>query len=528
MPVEKVYDYIVVGAGSAGCVVASRLTEDPDVEVLLVEAGTLDDSPQIKIPLASASVFHTRYDWEFPTETEPFLDDRAQIMPRGRVVGGSSSINGMIYTRGPRADYDAWASQHGATGWGYDDVLPYFRRSEGNERGADAYHGEDGPLVVADGRSDHPLCTLFLEAAAGLGLPANDDFNGAEWEGIGRYQFMQSNGRRCSNADAFLHPALSRPNLTLVTATQTTKILTEAGRAVGIAAVRYDQPVEYRASREVIVSAGAIMSPVLLMLSGIGPAETLRAFGIDVVEDLPVGDGLQDHPTLICTYASQRESLISAFTPESLALFEREGRGPLTSNGGEVGGFVRSSPESVVADFQVFGIAAMWRGPNAVTEHGLSFAGYPTKIASRGRVTLRTADPFSKPRIVVNYLSQESERQVMRAGVRLMLELAGQPVYRDVISGPVWVPASDSDADIDAFVRKLVQPSHHQCGTCAIGRVVDPQLRVFGVEGLRVIDTSVMPEVNQGNTNAPATMVGEKGADLVRGIHSASEAAGVA
>ncbi|HET6509960.1 MAG TPA: GMC family oxidoreductase N-terminal domain-containing protein [Baekduia sp.] len=521
------YDYVIVGAGSAGCVLANRLTEDPDVRVLVVEAGPMDESPQIQMPLASGTVFHTRYDWDFPTETEDRLDDRSLTVPRGKVIGGTSSINGMCYTRGPREDYDNWASAYGATGWGYDDVLPYFRRAEGNERGADAFHGGDGPLTVSDGRSNHPFSPVFLEACEQAGLPANDDFNGATWEGVGRYQLMQRDGRRCSNAKAYLHPVLDRPNLDLVTDSQVLKILFEGDRAVGVETFRYNNVQTYRAAREVLVCAGAIMSPVLLMLSGIGPAAELAPFGIEVRQDLPVGRGLQDHPTCIITFHTERESLISAFTPENVARFETEGRGPLTSNVGEVGGFIRSTPDAEAPDFQIFGIAAMWRGPNAVTEHGLSMAGYPTKMRSRGRLALRTADPFSKPRMVVNYLSDERERRVMREGIRRLMELSEQRAYAGLITKPAFVPASKSDEDVDAFVRKMVQVSHHHCGTCAINEVVDPELRVLGVEGLRVIDASVMPEVNQGNTNAPVTMIGEKGADLVRGIASARPEAAV-
>ncbi|HEY6758620.1 MAG TPA: FAD-dependent oxidoreductase [Baekduia sp.] len=512
-------DYLVIGAGAAGCVIAARLSEDPDVRVTLVEAGPMDGAPELEMPAAYSSTFHSRYDWDFPTEREPGLDGRQISITRGRVVGGSTALNAMVYTRGHREEYDRW-EELGATDWRYDELLPYFRLSEDNQRGEDAYHGVGGPLTISDLILRHRLTDVMLEAAEQAGVPRNDDVNGADTEGLGSYQFFQRDGRRCSNAKAFLHPALGRPNLTLETDSHVTRILFEGDRAVGVEAVRFGEVTTYRAEREVIVCGGTVQSPQLLMLSGIGPAAELAAFGIQPRADLPVGRDLMDHTTLVMSWLTDEESLLTAFTPENLALFEAEGTGPMTSNYGGTGGFIRCSEDSTRADFQVFGIAALYTGGGVVTQHGLSIAGNPARVRDRGAVTLRSADPFSKPRIQHNFMCHPEDRREMREGVRRMLELIDQPAYQALITAPYSVPDSRSDADIDAYVRREGLTSYHQAGTCGIGRVVDSELRVLGVEGLRVVDASVMPDLVGANTTAPTTMIAEKGADLIRAVDS--------
>jgi choline dehydrogenase len=521
------YDYVVVGAGAAGCVIAGRLSDDPACTVLLVEAGPSDGLPEMEIPLAAGALIRSRYDWDFTSEAEPGLERRTATVPRGRVLGGTTVLNAAIYMRGIPADYDAW-SEGGASGWSYDDVLPYFRLSEDNERGADRYHGVGGPLTVSDSRSRHPLCEVFLEASLQAGVPANDDFNGAVQEGVGYFQLMQRGGHRCSAAKAFLHPALGRPNLTVLTETQATRVVFEGRRAVGVETLRYGQVETHHAAAEVIMCAGAIQSPQLLLLSGIGPAEELRAFGISVIADLPVGRGLQDHMMVPIVYWTEQESLISAFTAENVERFEREGRGALTSNAAETGAFIRSSDDAEIADFELFGIAAAYLGPDVVTRHGVTIAGYPTKPVARGRVTLRSADPFSKPRILHDYLNNDVDRAVVRDGVRRILEIFAQPAYTSITTGVLAEPVSNSDADIDAFVRAHGACGYHHAGSCPMGGVLDAELRVQGVDALRVVDASSMPELIRGNPMGPTLMMAEKAVDLIRGTNRVQPAGGAA
>jgi len=526
--VSEEFDYVIVGAGSAGCVVAGRLSEDPDARVALLEAGDQDTQPEIHIPAAFPALFKSDLDWDLLGEREPGLDHRRLYLPRGRMLGGCSSINAMIYIRGNRLDYDAWAAA-GADGWGYDDVLPYFKRSEDNERGEDAYHGVGGPMSVSESRSMQPLADTMLEAARQAGHEANPDFNGARQEGVGRFQLTQRDGLRCSSADAFLRPAAERSNLTILTRAFTQRILFEGDRAVGVEILRDGQVQTIRAEREVILSAGAYHSPVLLMLSGIGPEDQLSPLGIEIRERLPVGENLQDHIMAQLNYLTDEPSLFNAATPENFALLE-QGRGPLTSNIPEAAGFFRARPGVDAPDVQFHFAPSMFfdEGLTAPSDHGYAFGPVVIKPTSRGRVMLRTPLPHSKPRVLCNFLTTDEDRESMLIGLRMALEIASQAPLTAVERAPFLVPASDSDEDLMAFARKAGQPVYHPTSTCAIGAVVDSALRVYGVQGLRVADASVMPEITRGNTNAPTIMIGEKAADLIRAGSDARAAAGVA
>jgi len=511
-------DYVIVGAGSAGCVLASRLTEDADVSVTLVEAGGPDTAQEIHMPVAFSSMFKSGLDWDMISEREPYLDNRRIYLPRGRMLGGSSSINAMVYIRGNRADYDGWAAD-GADGWSYDDVLPYFKKAESNERGADEYHGANGPLSVSEGRSNSPLTDAIIEAAVAAGHERNPDFNGARQEGVGHFQVTQRNGLRCSAAVAYLHPAMTRPNLNVITGALTHRILFDGDTAVGVEISRDGQLEEIRAEREVIMSAGAYNTPVIMMLSGIGPAQDLELLMIPVRENLPVGEHLQDHPMTVLTYLTDEQSLFEALTPENIALLETEGRGPLSSNVAEGGMFIRTRPGLDAPDVQFHFAPGLFydEGLAVPMDHGYAFGPVVLKPTSRGKVSLRSLMPDSKPRILHNYLETDEDRESMLAGMRIAMEIARQAPLTAIERGPWEVPESDSDDDLMAFVRQYCQTVYHPTSTCAIGKVVDNELRVMGVPGLRVVDASVMPSVVRGNTNAPTIMIAEKAADLIKG-----------
>jgi choline dehydrogenase len=515
--VSEAYDYVIVGAGSAGCVLAGRLSEDPDVRVALVEAGGQDSQPEIHIPAAFPALFKSGLDWDLLGEPEPGLANRRLYLPRGKMLGGCSSINAMIYVRGNRADFDAWA-QDGCEGWAYDDVLPYFRRSEDNERGEDPFHGVGGPLAISESRSMHPLIDTMLEAARQAGHEHNPDFNGARQEGVGRFQLTQRDGLRCSTADAYLQPARQRANLDVITAAFTLRILFEGDRAVGVEIARDGRVEPLRAEREVIVSAGTYQSPVLLMLSGIGPEDQLAPFGIEIREALPVGDGLQDHCMAQLNYLTDEPSLFLATTPENIALLEAEGRGALTSNIPEAGAFFRARSGVDAPDIEFHFSPSLFfdEGLTAPADHGYCFGPVVIHPTSRGRVMLRAPLADSKPRVLCNFLTTEEDRESMLAGMRLALEIARQEPLRAVARAPFSVPASDSDEDLLAFVQRAGQSVYHPTSTCAMGSVVDPELRVYGCDGLRVIDASVMPRITRGNTNAATIMIAERAADLIR------------
>ncbi len=514
---DRTFDYVVVGAGSAGCVVAARLSEDPDVRVALLEAGAEDTQPEIHIPAAFPALFKSSWDWDLLGEPEPGLDGRRLYLPRGRMLGGCSSINAMIYVRGNRVDYDGWAAA-GCDGWSYDDVLPFFRRSEDNERGEDAFHGAGGPMRVADSRSMHPLVDTMLEAARRAGHEHNPDFNGARQEGVGRFQLTQRDGMRCSTADAFLRPALERPNLSVIPRAMATRILFDGDRAAGVELSRDGRIEQLRAEREVILSAGAYHSPVLLMLSGIGPEDQLTPFGIEVREALPVGEGLQDHCMAQVNYLTDEPSLFMAATPENFALLEAEGRGPLTSNIPEAAGFFRTRAGLEAPDVEFHFAPSMFfdEGLTAPSDHGYCFGPVVIHPTSRGRVMLRAPLPDSKPRVLCNFLTTEEDRRSMIEGMRIALEIARQEPLREVERAPFSVPDSDSDEDLLAFARRAGQSVYHPTSTCAMGAVVDPSLRVYGVAGLRVVDASVMPRITRANTNAATIMIAERAADLIR------------
>src|SRR6476659_4449568 len=463
-------DYVIVGAGTAGCVLAARLTEDPDVTVQLLEAGGPDTAPEIHVPAMFPVVFKSSLDWDLLGAPEPGLGGRRLYLPRGRVIGGSGSINAMIYLRGPRADFDGWAAD-GCTGWSYDEVLPYFKRSEDNERGEDAFHGVGGPLSVADSRSLTSLTDLMLEAAVQAGYEHIPDLNVDRPEGVSRFQLTQRNGLRCSTADAFLHPAEGRPNLEVVSGVFVERLVFEGDRAVGVELVRGGVRETVRAEREVIVSGGTYQSPVLLMLSGIGPADDLGFFGIPVREDLPVGENLQDHCMVNLNYLTDEPGLFGIFTPENFALLESEGRGPLTSNYPEAGGYFTTRSGLPAPDVEFHFAAAPFfdEGLSPPPDNGYAFGPVIIKPTSRGKVGLRTPMADSKPTVRCNFLTAEEDRASILAGARIALEIAAQPPLTAIAREPLSVPASDSEQDIFDWVERASQTVYHPTSTCAIG-----------------------------------------------------------
>ena len=519
------FDYVIVGAGSAGCVLAARLTEDADVSVLLLEAGGPADNPNITVPAAGPALWRTAVDWNFTTAPQKHLRERALFWPRGKVLGGSSSINAMIYIRGNRADYDEWRDL-GNPGWACDDVLAYFKRAEDNARGADDFHGAGGPLRVEDPRWVSGLGRAFVAAGEAAGIPANPDFNGARQDGMGVYQVTQRRGERWSTYKAYLEPAMDRPNLTVTTHALTHRILVDAGRATGVVYAHRGVVETVRARREVLLCGGAVASPHLLQLSGIGPADHLREAGVDVVADLPgVGENLQDHLVADWSHHCAGGSLFEVDRNRGhLVAYLARRKGPLTSVVAEAGGFVRTRDGLDAPDLQFHFLPALVDELGARTPRGHGWTIWPTllKPASRGTVRLRSTDPRWAPAIDPRYLEAPEDVDTLVRGLELAREIAAQSPMASH-RGERFHPAAEQEDDLAEYVRANCQTLFHPVGTCRMGTdelaVVDPELRVRGVDGLRVVDASVMPTVPRGNTNAPTIMVAERAADLIKGAN---------
>ncbi len=522
------YDYVIVGAGSAGCVLANRLSEDPSVRVLLLEAGGRDRSLKIKIPAAFPEQFHTKLDWDFATDPEPHVDGRELYIPRGKALGGSSSMNAMLYVRGRPFDYDGWEAQ-GAPGWGYQDVLPYFIKAEDNVRGASEYHGAGGPLRVSEQRSPRPLGRRLIAATEATGIRRIPDYNGPEQDGVSMFQVTQKNGQRFSAADAYLRPVRSRPNLEVRTGATVLGVAFENGRATGVRLARRRGGGEelLQAEREVLLSAGAIGSPQLLLLSGVGAPEELRAAGVQVRHELPgVGRNLQDHPFVTMMWeVSDQNTLYGADKPRPLAEWLLRRSGKLSSTVAEVVAFTRTRGGLPAADIQFHMGAAYFEDHGAETYDGHCAVIAPVLVSpkARGQVWLRSSDPLAKPHIITNTLSEPEDLESMVAGMMLAREIAAQGPLREVVLKELKPgPEAQSREQLEADLRRRLMLIYHPVGTARMSdthehAVVDSQLRVHGLEGLRVVDASIMPTIVGGNTHAPTVMIAERAADLIRG-----------
>ena len=530
------YDYIIIGAGSAGCVLANRLTEDPRVSVLLLEAGGPDDKQAIHIPIAWLKLLKTAYDWAYETEPEPHMHNRKLYWPRGKMLGGTSSMNAMMYVRGNHQDYNEWA-ELGAQGWSFPEVLPYFKKMENHEIGATDWRGTGGPLNVAQQRSPNRLTNAFFQAAAEVGINKTDDFNGPHQEGVSYALVTQKGGKRFSAADAYLRPAMKRPNLTIRTNVLASRVLTEGKRAVGVEFQQNGKTEQERASREVILCGGAINSPQLLLLSGIGPADHLKALGIDVVSDLPgVGQNLQDHLASGVQYhCTQPISLANAEKLGNVVNFLLFKKGPLTSIVAEVAGFIKTKPDLPAPDLEILFAPAFF------AEHGFANPpghGYTIGIvllhpASKGSISLRSANPADPPRIQANYLTSENDIKVLIEGLKRCRQI-GQASALAPYRGAEFLPGEEvkSDEELTEFLRSRSETLYHPVGTCKMGSdplaVVDSQLCVMGIEGLRVADASVMPSIISGHTNAPSIMIGERASDFIKQSAAVAQPAQVA
>ena len=523
--------YLIIGAGSAGCVLAERLSQDPNTQVTLLEAGEPDNSVLIHCPAGLALMAQTtRYNWAFETVPQPQLNGRKGYQPRGKTLGGSSSINAMVYIRGNAKDYDDWAAM-GNPGWSYQDVLPYFKKSENNERGADAFHGTGGPFNAADLRSPNPYGALFVKAGVQAGYRHNPDFNGESQEGVGIYQVTHKNGERHSTAKGFLALAKNRPNLTILTGAHTRRLLLEGTRVVGAEFSHQGQVRQLRADKEVLLCTGALQSPQILMLSGIGPKAHLESHGIAVQHELPaVGQHLHDHIDVVQLFNAPGKTDLFGISLAGLGraikgIFEwrKQRTGMLTTNFAEGGGFVKSSPTETIPDLQFHFVIAKLvnHGRTTVLGHGYSCHVCLLQPKSRGSLRLASSDPMAAPLIDPNFLGEREDMDKLILAFKQMRKMLAQPALASLGATEAESLASvKTDADIEAFIRQYADTVYHPVGTCRMGPdpqndVVDAQLRVHGLQGLRVVDASIMPKIVSGNTNAPVVMIAEKAADFI-------------
>jgi choline dehydrogenase len=524
------FDYVIVGAGSAGCVLANRLSADGKHSVLLLEAGPKDSNLWIHVPLGYGKLFKDKtVNWMYQTEPEPGLDGRTIFQPRGKVLGGSSSINGLLYVRGQHEDYDRWR-QHGNSGWGYDDVLPYFKKAENQARGADDFHGVGGPLPVSDSRHGDPLSDAFIAAAAETGIPVNKDFNGATQEGAGWFQTTTRGGKRASTAVSYLRPAKGRKNLHIETSSLAQRILFEGRRAVGLEYRKEGSLRTARARREILVSSGAYNSPQLLQLSGVGPAELLKKHGIDVVLDAAgVGHDLQDHMqvrvVMRCSQPITLNDIVNHPGRRIMAgaRYAAFRKGPLTIAAGTSGAFFKTSPHLATPDIQIHFLPF---STDKMGEKLHSFSGFTASVCqlrpeSRGSLRIKSADPSVPPEIRINYLATETDRSANVEGLKILRKILHAPALKPFVVDE-YDPGAKvvSDEELLAHCRRRGSTIYHPTSTCRMGNdplaVVDQRLRVRGIEGLRVVDGSIMPDLVSGNTNAPIVMIAEKASDMIR------------